>query len=336
MKKTFFNLQTAPLILICVLSLVSCSNSGYDQTKAGALYKIHTSGNTKKAKIGDYVEMNFVVKTVKDYVIISTYKTKRPAKFMVQKGRSISDLMDVIQLLAEHDSATVRIPTDSIFDPRKGMMRPPYIKPKSYLVFELKIEKVMNEKEFQEEQQKDQAKANADKLILKAAEGPAIAKYLADNHLKTDSTKSGVLYILKQAGTGASPKNGDTVYVKYTGKLLNGKIFDTNDTLVAKANKLYSVERKMQGGYAPFHYPLGQSAVIQGWDDFFLGVSKKGTIATIIIPSKLAYKGMDDPRGTIPAYSPLIFDVQLVDFKKGKPAPKMLPPSEIKAMQTHK
>jgi len=322
MNKNFLlNLKAAPIVLVIVLGLVGCSNAGFDQTKNGLMYKIHTHGNTKKAKIGDYVEMEFVVKTDKDSVLSSTYKAKKPVKFMVQKSRSVADLMDIIQLLSENDSATVKIPSDSIFDARKGMMRPPFIKPKSLMVFELKIDKVMDQKEFQAEMDKDRAKADVEKNKLKGAELPAIAKYLSDNHLKPDSTKSGVMYVIQTQGTGPVPAKGDTVLVNYVGRLLSGKVFDTNDTTVAKANKLFDVNRKMQGGYGAFKYPVGEHQVIDGWDDFFL-TAKKGTKATIIIPSRLAYRDMEKGN-VIPAYSTLVFTVELLDVKKGKPAPKM-------------
>ncbi len=320
-KNFLLNLKAAPVVLLFVIGLMGCSNAGFDQTKNGVLYKIHTHGNTKKAKIGDYVEMQFIVKTDKDSVLSSTYKAKRPVKFMVQKSRSIADLMDVIQLLSEGDSATVKVPSDSIFDAKKGAMRPPFIKPKSYMVFVLKIVKVMDQKAFQQEMEKDRAKADVEKNVLKGAELPAIKKYLADNHLHPDSTKSGVMYVIQTQGAGPIAQKGDTVSVNYVGRLLNGKVFDTNDTTIAKQNKLFDIQRKMQGGYAAFKYPVGEHQVIDGWDDFFL-TAKKGTKATIIIPSRLAYRDVEKGQ-VIPAYSTLVFNVELVDVKKGKPAPPM-------------
>lgn len=308
--------KITPLVLGCtLLGLVACSNTGFEKTKSGILYKIHNKGNTKQIKLGDFVEMNFKVMTDKDSVLTSTFITKKPAMFKVEKSRSIGDLMDVFPMLSEKDSATVKVLSDSLFDARKGAMRPPFIKPKSYVFFVIKILKVMNQQQFDKEMQDKRAQADVEKGRLRKLEPAAIAKYLFDNHFKPDSTKEGVLYVTKSVGTGETPKPGDTLFVNYTGHTLNGKIFDTNDEGVAKANKLFQPQRKMQGGYGPFKYPVGQRAVIEGWDSYFL-TAHKGTKATLIIPSRLAYKEMD--QGIIPPYSTLVFDVELVDVKKGK------------------
>jgi FKBP-type peptidyl-prolyl cis-trans isomerase len=87
------------------------------------------------------------------------------------------------------------------------------------------------------------------------------------------------------------------VKVHYTGKLLDGTIFDSS----------------LDSGQ-PFEFTLGRRAVIEGWD---LGIAlmNEGGKATLIIPSKLAYK----ERGAgevIPPFSPLVFEVELVEAEK--------------------
>jgi FKBP-type peptidyl-prolyl cis-trans isomerase FkpA len=73
----------------------------------------------------------------------------------------------------------------------------------------------------------------------------------------------------------------------------------------------------------PIKFPIGQGFVIKGWD---AGISalNKGSKATLVIPSALAY-GLQGSPPAIPGNSVLVFDVQLVDVKPGKapaaPAP---------------
>jgi len=90
---------------------------------------------------------------------------------------------------------------------------------------------------------------------------------------------------------------GDTVTVHYTGRLINGQVFDS------------SVDRG-----DPLVFPLGQQLVISGWEEG-LALMRKGEKATLIIPSDIAYGARGYSPG-IPPFSTLLFDVELVDIKK--------------------
>lgn len=111
-------------------------------------------------------------------------------------------------------------------------------------------------------------------------------------------------YIEIEAGTGAQPNPGDTVFVHYTGKLEDGTVFDS------------SVERG-----TPLDFVLGQGRVIAGWDQG-IAMMKEGGKATLIIPPNLGY-GAQGAGETIPPNATLIFDVELVSVVK------QLEPAEV-------
>lgn len=126
-----------------------------------------------------------------------------------------------------------------------------------------------------------------------AVDTQIINDYLSTNGLMADSTLEGLRYEITSAGNGDFPTSGSNVVVNYTGKSLDGSVFDSNTT----------------GG---FSFPLGQGRVIQGWD-IGIALLSKGGKATLYIPSGLAY----GTRGSGRAIAPnevLIFDVELVDF----------------------
>ena len=113
-------------------------------------------------------------------------------------------------------------------------------------------------------------------------------------------TSSGLRMIDTQAGTGASPKQGQTAVVHYTGWLYTdgakGKKFDS------------SVDRG-----EPFTFNLGGGQVIPGWDQGVAGM-KVGGKRTLIIPANLGY-GTRGAGGVIPPNATLMFEVELLDVK---------------------
>ena len=119
-------------------------------------------------------------------------------------------------------------------------------------------------------------------------------QYLADNQITAEPEASGLYYIETEAGTGLQPQQGDTVDVHYTGKLIDGTVFDTSV------------------GGSPFSFALGTGFVIPGWDEG-IAYMKEGGKATLIIPSNLGYRSTGT--SSIPPYSTLIFDVELIDVR---------------------
>lgn len=98
-----------------------------------------------------------------------------------------------------------------------------------------------------------------------------------------------------KVGLGKEAIRGTTVTVHYTGKLTNGKVFDS------------SVDRG-----EPFSFALGSGQVIQGWEQGIQGM-KEGGKRKLTIPPKLGYG--DQNVGPIQANSTLIFDVELLKVK---------------------
>jgi FKBP-type peptidyl-prolyl cis-trans isomerase FkpA len=128
-------------------------------------------------------------------------------------------------------------------------------------------------------------------------------KELVSNYLNTHSTdtfaleSSGLYYRDVVVGTGLQPQVHDTAYVIYTGKLLNGTIFDTN------ANP----------GDKLLISPVGERLLIAGFDE---GITymKAGGKAQFLVPSNLGY-GTDGYY--IAGYTPLLFEVTLVKVVPG-------------------
>jgi len=117
--------------------------------------------------------------------------------------------------------------------------------------------------------------------------------FLAQNKSKTGvtTTTSGLQYKVLKAGTGKMPSASSQVTVHYTGKLIDGTVFDS------------SVERN-----EPATFPV--NGVIQGWVEA-LQLMKEGDKWELYIPSQLGY-GERGAGQQIPPFSTLIFEVELI------------------------
>ena len=97
-------------------------------------------------------------------------------------------------------------------------------------------------------------------------------------------------------GTGDEAVSGKRVTVHYTGRLIQGKKFDS------------SVDRN-----EPFTFSLGKGQVIQGWDVGVAGM-KVGGKRQLVIPPHMGY-GASGAGGVIPPNATLVFDVELLEVK---------------------
>lgn len=123
------------------------------------------------------------------------------------------------------------------------------------------------------------------------SEEAQMQSYAASISMAATRHSTGVYYQILNQGSGPAPTYTTINYVRYTGKLLNGTIFDSQTT-------------------TPVSFQLG--GVIPGWQ-VGLSLIQKGGLIRLIIPSSLGYGCRDN--GAIPANSILYFDVELVDVQ---------------------
>jgi len=289
----------ALLLVVAAFAVSAQAQNDYQHTTKGTLYKILTHNTGDKIKVNDIVTFNAIQKTDKDSILFSSYKRGAPMQAQVQPE---GDLMDVFPLLAAKDSVMIKIPTDSLFKGREEQ-RPPFLTKGSNMYFVLKVERVQSLEEAMAERTAMIAKYSAD-------EKANLDKYIADHKLVLNTTPTGVKYKITKPSALRKPKIGDTVYVNYTGRLLNGKVFDSSIASVAKEAGLDQPGRT----YEPINFPLGTDHIIQGWND---GMALLGTggKATLYIPSTLGYGERGSGDDTIPPFSTLVFDVELVKIK---------------------
>jgi FKBP-type peptidyl-prolyl cis-trans isomerase FkpA len=270
----------------CTIIVLGACNSNRIEVKDGLKFQFHNhDSNGKLAKMGDIMTFHLTLKNGKDSTLKDSRKEGAPVVAQVQKAQFKGAFEQGLLLLAKGDSATFFVPVDSLF---KGYPQiPPVFKKGEDVKFTVKVISVQSETEFQATR-----KGNLEKQ--KSVDAGTIAAYITKNNLtNVQKTPSGLNYVISNIGTGAQVTAGDSITVKYTGKLSSGKVFESNT------------------------YPLqvGRGMVIPGWDEG-LQKFKQGGKGTLLIPSGLGYGDQGNP--TIPANSVLVFDVEILSVKKGK------------------
>ncbi len=315
------NLSLLSFLTVMIFAIAGCGSLDYKKTKSGLLYKIISSGNSKNpvAKENNYLKFNVVTK-LNDSVIYSSYgKLPGYSKVVAAKEADYSPV-EIFGMLKKGDSAITVSMIDTFLKRGMANQLPPGAKKGDRMVITFKVldvftndsaiqkdyntemvkDKPRQQKEMQEQMalQKKQIKemrAKQEEDWRKSGEIDKELKnmesYLASKKITAQQTGSGTFVVIKQQGTGASVKDEDTVTVKYTGRILaTDSVFQSDS----------------------YTFPLGEAAVIQGWDEG-IKLFKVGGKGTIYIPGFLAYGA--NARPPFRAFEALIFDVELTNAR---------------------
>ena len=133
------------------------------------------------------------------------------------------------------------------------------------------------------------------RIEIEKAKREELTKQLEKLSKGYTTTNSGLKYKILVSTKNKKAVNGNNVKVHYTGKLMDGNIFDS------------SLRRNL-----PFEFKIGEGRVIRGWEEA-LQILRVGEKASFIIPSNLAY-GPRGAGGVIPPNATLIFEIELLEI----------------------
>ena len=278
--------------LLLSASVISCGQKnpfpGYTPTGTGLYYKQIVKGDGEALKMNDVIKLSLAY-YINDSLLYTTDVLPEPARDLVRESIFKGDLYEGFRLMHVGDSMSFMISADSVFLKQfRAPSLPSYITPGSFLRWEVKVDDAMTEEAFQQMKMEEAA-------ALQQQANEELAAYLESNGITAEPQESGLVYVRTQKGKGPKPGYKQMVKVHYTGKLLDGTVFDS------------SVERG-----EPIEFELGVGQVIPGWDEG-IALMSKGEKGILYIPSNLAY-GSRQAGELIKPYSNLVFEVELVDF----------------------
>lgn len=299
MQKFCFSSFTFLIFFLSTALSFQASGQGapFLKTPGGVRYIIHSAiPNAPKPVPGDVVELSMVYTNSADSVLFDNSKGEYDFSYTIEKPVYPGDFNEALSLLGVGDSATFKLKADSFYLKTIGEKKLPlYIRKGSDLTFRVKVLSYTPQQEFMKKQLamiKEQSSRNDS---LRQQDADKLKKYLEARKISVSPTVSGLYVIIENEGNGDLPVTGNKVVINYNGKFLNGKTFDS------------SYEMGI-----PLEFKVGGHSVIKGLDEG-VRLMKKGSKATLIIPSYLAYG--EHTAGEIPPFTSLIFEVELIDIK---------------------
>lgn len=309
------------LLLAVVVLLAGCGNMDYKKTKSGLLYKIISSGssNGAVAKENGYLKFNVVTK-LNDSIMYSSYGKLPGYSKVLPAGKADYSPSEIFGLLKKGDSAITVSMIDTFLKRGMASQLPPAAKKGDKLTITFKVldifpndslvkldydaemakdqprqQQEMKEQIAKERQRVKEQIAKEQEELAKSGEIDkelkSMAGYLAAKKITAQKVGKGTFVLVKEPGEGPALNQGDTITVKYTGRFLEtDSVFQSNT----------------------YTFPVGEFAVIQGWDEGLM-VFKKGGKGTLYIPGFLAYGR--DARPPFKPFDPLKFDVEMIDIK---------------------
>lgn len=151
----------------------------------------------------------------------------------------------------------------------------------------------------------------------------SMERYMAANGGQIDSLEYGFYYksILKPAGDEEKFSSDTSFYVNYIGRLLNGQVFDTTIADTAKMYNIYSPSRsyspvKINYGSEAEKITMGsdESTVVAGFSKALFQLTPHEKSWTMFY-SQLGYS-YSGSGSNIPSFSPLIFELEQVDYSE--------------------
>lgn len=274
--------------------------NGWTEVSDGFLLKKAKDVPGDVPGMGDFVELHASVRVGDSLMFSTRYSNKNmPVEKQIQPAQtSRYDLSDILQMMSVGDSFVVRMPLDTVL--KNGAEKLPWMKEGMWFEHHIALVKITKQADgFKAKAAKGKAQMLKDEGILK--------EYFAKNNIKATRHGSGLYFKMLKLGTGDSARTGQKVTIKYTGRTLDGKAFDSNvDTSFQHAE--------------PTDIVLGDGMVMPGCE-IGIGLMKKGSKAIFYIPSPMAY-GERSPDGIIPPNSPIIFEIEVVNIGKADPKEK--------------
>ena len=294
------NLKQQVLLLASAGILAAgCGSADFKKNKDGLVYKIISNGKGEQIKPGQLLKLNFSSQ-IGDSVMFSTFDHIPAYGKYDTMAQAAYDFIDFLGEMKVGDSAEFVRSVDTLQKRGQLQFSGPFKKGGTIKGYLKVLATFKNEAEMSADHEKEVE-------IEKKREIASLEKYLQDKKIGNPvKTTNGVLVVMEKEGTGVKADSGLKITVNYTGALKNGNKFDSN------------VDSSFQH-VKPYDFVVGGHQVMPGWEEGIM-LFKEGGKGKMYIPAMLAY-GPQSQGDRIPAFSDLVFDIEVIKVAPADVAP---------------
>ena len=272
------------LIIVFLSACTAEQFPGFQKGDNNVYYKVHyKTDDTARPHPLNWVTLNLDYR-LKDTVLYSSKNLNKPLKFSMIDPMFEGDLYDGLAMMTVGDSMTFAIVADSFFmQTAKFTELPDFVSPGDPMFYDVKLLKVQNDEQYQEELLQLKEQMRQDELIK-------LDEYLAANNITIPPRPSGLYYLPIEEGTGRRPDTGEMCRVFLEVQILDGDLLYTN----------------FEG--TPLDVEYGKNFDTKGFMEG-LGLTKVGGSATLIVPSPIGVG--DRGKETVEPFTTIIYKIKL-------------------------
>lgn len=287
------------LLLLILVVGISCSKNhlldGYTRDENGYYYKLLAIGDGNESPLAEsVVVLDAVMKTQSDSVFWDTKHDASNGLYVsLSSAKIMGSCMSHYLKLVEGDSVSFLIKPSLLFREYFDTIVPDFCKNDTLVKLDVRLNQIISKAEYKSLKRNSIGQDEEEDTELQELQ--IIDCYLLQNYKFIKADGYGI-YVLNKTTTNAEKVSaGKKIKIAYQGAFLDGKpVEKTEQTL----EFIYGTPDQLINGL-----------------NIVIGSLKKGETTKIIVPSRLAFGELGSSNGSIPPYTPLVYNIKIIDIK---------------------
>ena len=261
-------------------------------TESGMIIMEQT-GKGRTAQMGEYVNFDFTMCGPMGDTIMHSFGVE-PVEMQYGEEFISNGFNEALGLVPEGGTMRFVLPSELAFD---SVGYENHIDPYTPLVVFLKMNNVMDKAAYEKKMEALQVQKEAEAKRLMALEQKTIDEYIKAKGITEQPTETGLIILRKEEGIGNVAQWGDEATVHYVMKNLKGELLESS----------YEYDH-------PVTFKIGNNEMLPAIEEAVMTMAP-GAKVTLLSPSALAFGDFVIDEDLLPAYSPLLIDLELVEVK---------------------